>query len=199
MNHFLDKFIIKGRPLKAKHKKIITFTLIFLAFVAITLTLLFLPIKNGSTIENIISEFASKDWNSKTIIQIVGGLLTWLLIVWNLTMRIMDTLLYKKKKKLFERELKLHNELNILDNKGDKLKLTFKEHEKYVENTLSKIITAALKSGTPLRGVINFEIREILENLQLKRKEKTIKINELLTKYGVDTQNKDVKEALKQV
>ncbi|UWD34045.1 hypothetical protein [Mesomycoplasma molare] len=196
--HFLDKFIIKQRPLKAIHKRIIVFSAIFFAFFISTLIILFLPFKDGSAIENIIDEFYNKKWNSKTIIQLLLGSLTWMLIIWNLTLRVMDTILYKKKKRAFESEM-LKKGIDISCNERGNMKLTFKQHEQYVEATLNKIINACIEIKEPLRGAIIFTIREVLENINENRRNKIEKIKTELNNYGINTENPLISRALKQI
>lgn len=196
--HFLDKFILNKKPLRAIHKKIIVFSAVFLLFVFLTLIILFLPFKDGSTFENIVNEFYSKEWNSKTITQILLSVLTWILIIWNLTLRIMDTILYKKKKRAFEKEL---IKKGIYKEGEDKkiMRLNFKQHEQYVEITINKLLDACIRVNQPLKGAGVFTIREIINDINKSRKEKIEQVKRELTSYGINVENVEIARALKQI
>lgn len=190
----------KGKSLKKKRILLILFILLFLIFVS--LVILFLPFKDGSTIENIVQEFKEQNkWNSKTITSLIISSLAWILIIWKLTLSILDTMLYFKRKKKFENEIKLNNELNpyIPNKEQRKQMLTFKQQDKYVHIVINELLQSISNTNQRLSGSAIIEIKEILYSATKSRKIKINEVKTILENNSIITTNKEIIKALKNI
>ncbi|WP_322900942.1 hypothetical protein [Mycoplasmopsis felis] len=202
MRHLSEFINVFGKGKSAKKKRIflILFILLFLIFVS--LVILFLPLKDGSTIENIIQEFKEQNkWNSKTITSLIISGLAWILIIWKLTLSILDTMLYFKRKKKFENEIKLNNELNpYIPNKEQKKQmLTFKQQDKYVHIVVNELLQSISNTNQRLSGSAIIEIKEILYSATKSRKIKINEVKAILENNSIITTNKEIIKALKNI
>ncbi|MCS4536758.1 hypothetical protein NXS15_01255 [Mycoplasma sp. CSL7475-4] len=194
----LDKYIIEHKKLKRTHKRILVFTFSLLAMIVISLILLFLPFKDGSTIEIIIDEFYSKQWNSKTITQLILSFFAWIIVIWKMAVVVMETILYRKRKKLFQKELNEKGSLDIY--KTDSIFSIFKrDTTKQAEYAITELINAFIEASQPLSANAVLLIREVLTNKELKRKDKVQKIKEIVEKEGHKINDPKIAQAFREI
>ncbi|TDV23516.1 hypothetical protein BCF59_0505 [Mycoplasmopsis mustelae] len=183
-------------------KRMIQIFGILLILIIVSLIILFLPFKDGSTVENLIVEFKKQNWNSKTITNLIIIIITWIFILWKVTLLILDTILYTRKKRKFEQELQQRNELNPLIPAVDRkepMPLNTKQFNNYVEITVAAIIDATARTPQRLTGGAIYDVREIISNEKTARKHKIAQVRAILLKHGVDVENKEIIKSLKQI
>ncbi|ENY69008.1 Hypothetical protein, predicted transmembrane protein [Mycoplasmopsis bovigenitalium 51080] len=195
----LVKFLEKEKKL-TKPKK--TFTIMGLSGVSLFLTvfLIFFPFKDGSVFELMLLDFKNNTWNSATIFQIILQISVWAFLIWKLTTRIQETVLYYKKRKLFNFEvltksaMNLHTQGGIVPNI-----LKTKDKDKYINFVVNGILDAFIKDSDPLSSNCSLEIKTIIEDETITRKQKIQKIKECIEREGHKIDNTQKVKSIKQV
>ncbi|QJR43645.1 hypothetical protein HLA87_02505 [Mycoplasma miroungigenitalium] len=167
--------------------------------IVISLIILFFPFKDGSTIEIIIEEFYSKQWNSKTITQLIISFIAWIIVIWKMALVIMETILYKKRKNLFQKELSEKGELDIFQKRSGIFQIFKKDAPEFVDYTLKLLINSFIETAQPLSANATLLIRDILESAELKRKEKIEKIREIVEKEGHKVNDPKIVKAFREI
>lgn len=189
------KYLEKEKKLIKPYRVIITSGITILLLLLVVF-IVFFPFKGGSWFSIIIEEFKTGQWNSKTIGELFIQFGMWAFLIWKLITRINETILYIKKKKLFNIDLETREELNALV--GRKVhKWTREQKNKYVDYVLGLIIEAFSQDNNALDAFTISQIKETLEKDDLQRKEKIIKVTELIEKTGKKVDNKEKINTLK--
>ncbi|MCE6061881.1 hypothetical protein J8A71_03175 [Mycoplasmopsis agalactiae] len=191
------KYLEKEKKLIKPYRVIITSGITILLLLLVVF-IVFFPFKGGSWFSIIIEEFKTGQWSSKTIGELFIQFSMWAFLIWKLITRINETILYIKKKKLFNIDLETRKELNALV--GRKVhKWTREQKNKYVDYVLGLIIEAFSQDNNALDAFTISQIKETLENDELHRKEKIIKVTELIEKTGKKVDTKEKISTLKQI
>ncbi|WLP85277.1 hypothetical protein [Mycoplasma seminis] len=199
-NNPLEFFNLNKKPLTARSKKIMVILIVFCIILLFTLLMLIIPFKDGSTLEIFINEFKTEKWNSANIAKFISGVSVWIFIAWNLTLKISQTLLHRKYKKMITQSLIEHGDLTltkeeIKEKKSEMLKQLTKNEAK-IDKFINLLVDALAKTAQRVDANTLFQIREILQSLSLKDKDKKKEVTNLLKSIGVDTDTKEVKNII---
>ncbi|EIN15199.1 Hypothetical protein, predicted transmembrane protein [Mycoplasmopsis agalactiae 14628] len=191
------KYLEKEKKLIKPYRVIITSGITILLLLLVVF-IVFFPFKGGSWFSIIIDEFKTGKWSSKTIGELFVQFSVWAFLIWKLITRINETILYIKKKKLFDIDLETRKELNALVGRKVR-KWTREQKNKYVDYVLGLIIEVFSQDNNALDAFTVSQIKETLENDDLERKEKIIKVTELIEKTGKKIDTKEKISTLKQI
>ncbi|MFV8478098.1 hypothetical protein [Mycoplasma sp. B6400] len=199
----LEYFHLSKKPLTARSKKILVACLVFCVIVLFTLLMLLIPFKNGSTLEILLAEFNTDSWNSANISKFISGVSVWIFIAWSLTLKISQTLLHRKYKKLIKEELLKHEDITltkeeIKEKKQEMLKQLTKNEAK-IDKIINQLAYVLSKTAQRIDANTLFQIRDICENLTDTQKEKKIKVTQALEAVGVDTSLKEIKNVINSI
>ncbi|MBN0919443.1 hypothetical protein [[Mycoplasma] gypis] len=199
MSNFLDELEKQHKPLKKRTKKILIFLGVFAVIFLISTILLFTPFKKESTFELIIKEFKQQQYDSILISKLVAGFFTWVFIVWTLSLRIAQSILFYKYRKIVNNEIEKIDSVST-EQTGKELHMSKlnaqTKKQARDENFIANLLNTCIALQKPLIGSATMDVREILNNPQYNSKQKKLLISQLLKNNGIDPKNKKILEVI---
>ncbi|VEU66655.1 Uncharacterised protein (plasmid) [Mesomycoplasma conjunctivae] len=178
------------KPIKWTKKKFIIGVIVFFIFLVITIILLFLPFKDGSTFELILKTYRNNKWDSSTIVRTISYISGWFFLVTKAVITISNWKMFLTKKKMFNFSV----EQSGLDLKQE-IKKAKKRAKENSQTPLLDELVAILQYfnvEAPKIGNIKTNIEEAI-NDKTTLAEKRKKITSILKTNSIDIETKAIK------